>query len=349
MKEYKNPICIRHAHLNCPLPLALESYWNCEADCHHCPGRKLNEIWGTEQRVSNPQAVEHKLCNALNNKNPRSPIACALSMKKTIWLGRKADSYQPLESKRHITRKLIKILNRLKWSFVVCSRYTEYMKEDTKLFRQGKSTLLIEITPGGDGDWSLFERERTTPIEDRLRAAAKWNRTGIHVGIRGEPFIPGHHTPKQFRNILRRLKSHKLRSYNTYNLHLNEYNARRLSTIGLDIEKIWRYNQDRLWRPIQQKLCTIADEEGIILGCPDFVNVSKKWCSQTNTCCGVSVVRPFRFNTHTWRRMLLKGKSSKQVLKKTWEGIGTKKDYEQARTIIYSKNTNRYTMKDAGL
>lgn len=350
MKEYKNPICIRHNHLSCPLPLTLESYWVCEAECLHCPGRKLNEIWGKEQRVTNPQQVKQKLINALKNSQPRSSVAKALSKKKTLWIGRKADPYQPLEAKKHITRKLIEILNIMKWSFIVCSRYTEYMKSDTYLFKEGKSTLLVEITPGGESDWSLFEHERTTPVEDRLKAAARWNKAGIHVGIRGEPFIPGYHTFKQFRIMLRRLKSHGLYSYNTYNLHLNEHNARCLNNAGLDIEKIWHHNQDALWRPIQQKLCEIADKENIILGCPDWVNIPAGWQCKTNTCCGVNITRPFTFNTHTWRRLLLRGKKYKRVWKQTWEGIGTTEDQLKAKTIIYGGiNKNQYTMRDAGL
>jgi DNA repair photolyase len=349
MKQYKNPICIRHAHLSCPLPLTLESYWACEADCHHCPGRKLNEVWGKEQRVANPVHVEQKLYNALKNNNPQSALARALATKKTLWLGRKADPYQPLETKKHITKALIQILNKLQWSFIVCSRYTEHMLSDTKLFLQGKSTLLIEITPGGESDRELFERNRTTPIKNRLKAAAQWNKKDIHVGIRGEPFIPGYHTTKQFRDILKQIKSYGLHSYNTYNLHLNEYNARRLSGIGLDIEKIWRYNQDRLWQPIQRKLCSIADEENIILGCPDFVNVPVGWRCKANTCCGVNITKSFTFNTHMWRRLLLKGKSPKAVLKNTWENIGTEKDYEQGKAIIYGTSKDMYSMKDAGL
>lgn len=349
MKEYKNPFCIRHAHLSCPLPLALESYWACEADCHHCPGRKLNEIWGAEQRVTNPANVERKLRHALSAKNPQSPLARALSMRKTLWLGRKTDPYQPLERKEHVTRAIIRTLNALDWSFVVCSRYTMNMERDESLFANGKATLLVEVTPGGESDWELFERKRTTPVGDRLQAAARWRKSGISVGIRGEPFIPGYHTTKQFRDMLRRLKSHGLRSYNTYNLHLNEYNARRLASIGLDIEKIWRCNQDHLWRPVQQELCRIADEEGIVLGCPDFVNIPAGWRSRTNTCCGVTVPRPFRFNTHSWRGLLQQKIHPSEVLQRTWEGIGTEADRKEGRAIIEGKSTDRYTMKDAEL
>jgi len=327
----------------------LESYWACEADCHHCPGRKLNEIWGKEQRVTDPDKVHRKLTNALKNQKPKSPLAIALAMQKTIWLGRKADPYQPLETKTKTTRRLIKILNELQWSYVVCSRYTELMKRDYDLYRDGVSTLLIEITPGGESDWEVFERQRTTPVEDRLLHASKWNKKGLSVGIRGEPFIPGYHTTKQFRRMLRRLKSHGLRSYNTYNLHLNEYNAARFVKIGLDLERIWEHNQDKLWAPIQKELCQIADEEGIILGCPDFVNVPCDWEAGTNTCCGVSVPNAFKFNTHWWRRRVQRGIDHKQILQATWEGIGTLADLETGKRIINGTSTSHFTMKDAGL
>lgn len=351
MREYKSCICIRSAHLNCPLPLALESYWNCEADCFHCLGRWMNRTWGSEQRISNPEKVARRLQNALKAKDPTSPISRALKAKKTIWIGRKADPYQPIEERRHITRAHLKTLIQLKWSFVICSRYTQIARLDESLFRKaGKlCTFLIEITPGGESDWELFERKRTTPVKDRLETAQRWIRQGIHIGIRGEPFIPGYHTVQQFRDMLRRLRAYGIKSYNTYNLHLNEYTAKRLLDIGLDIEKVWEHNQDRLWKPIQQKLCQIADEEGVVLGCPDFVNVPYKWKSRTNTCCGVNVPNPFTFNTHFWRRLVQKKVDKQQVIEKTWEGIGKDEDRRKARTIMFGRSKHHYTMADAGL
>ena len=349
MIEYKNPFCIRWDKLNCPVPLTIESYWACEADCHHCPGRKLNEIWGKEQRVTDPEKVERKLTNALRNKTPKSDIAVALKKKKTIWLGRKSDPYQPIENEMKITKQIVETLWCLDWSYIVCSRYTENMERDFGLYLTSKAHLLIEITPGGESDWELFERKRTTPIPDRLKSIQRWIKEGLNVGVRGEPFIPGYHTTIEFRDMLKRIKSYGVKSYNTYNLHLNKYNAKRLHAIGLDIERIWEHNQDRWWKPIQRKLCQIADEEGITLGCPDFVNVPKGWKSQTNTCCGVSVPRPFRFNTHHWRHLLQNGHPPTEVLEKTWEGIGSDEEKEKAKVIMFDKSKDIYTMGDAEL
>lgn len=351
MLEYKNPFCIRGTHLNCPLPLTLESYWACEADCFHCLGRKLNQIWGEEQRAASPEKIQSKLKAALKNKKPKTSMAVALSKKKVIWIGRKSDPYQPIENELKVTRQSVQSLLDLSWPFLICSRYISNANRDLDLFVKAKDffTFLVEVTPGGEGDWELFERKRTTAVKNRLKLAKKWVRSGVKVGIRGEPFIPGYHSYDQFRDILKLIKSYGFKSYNTYNLHMNDYTLKRLLNIGLDIEKIWTMNQDYYWKDIQKKLCEIADEENIILGCPDFVNTPKGWRSKTNTCCGVNVPAAFTFNTHTWKIMLQAGVEPKKVLMRTFEGICSRQDFHKGDIILTGRSRAFYTMGDANL
>lgn len=352
LKEYKNPFCIRKTHLNCPLPLTLESYWACEADCFHCLGRNLNKIWGEEQRIANPEQICKKLTDSQRSKDPKSPLAIALKKKKAIFLGRKADPYQSIENQHKVTRNSVKVLIDLSWPFVICSRYISNALRDTGLFVKTKKDcfcFLIEITAGCESDWEIFERKRTSPIKDRLMIGKEWLRLGLNVGIRGEPFIPGYHTVSQFKDILKLIKSYGFMSYNIYNLHLNPYTAKRLLDIGLDIEKIWDANQDKKWKPVQKELCEIADKENINLGCPDFVNLPKNWVSNLNTCCGIDIKNAFKFNTHNWRKLLQEGLDRKTILETTWEGIGTKEDLKNAELIMCGKSKNHYTMKDSGL
>jgi DNA repair photolyase len=351
MLTYKNPITMRSGHLTCPLPLSLEAYWSCEADCFHCVGRRLNKVWGNEQRIADPKAVEKKLKNALKKKN-KSVVSQALHYKKAFFLGRKADPYQPIELEKRITKQLIEILFKLDWPFALCSRYQKNMFPDTDLYvtRKNLIHILVEITPGLEADWELFERKRTTPISDRLKISKKWIELGLNVGVRGEPFIPGYHTFSQFRDTLNLIKSYGIKSYNTYNLHINEHNIKRLHNLGLDIEKIWTLNQDENWKKIQVKLCRIAEKKGIALGCPDFVNVPKSWINHMNTCCGIDVNNAFTFNTHHWRNSIIKGIPSDKILKNTWEGIGTEEDKRNADIIISGKESKDfYTMKNTGL
>jgi DNA repair photolyase len=332
--------------------MTLESYWTCEADCLHCVGRRLNKIWGNEQKITDPDTVKEQLKSYISNKNPKSLKSQALHLKKVLFLGRKADPYQPIERVQRVTRGLVRVLFELNWPVVICSKYQTIAEEDTDLFLRRKELIhmLVEITPGAESDWELFEHARTSAIEDRLRIAEDWKNEGIKVGVRGEPFIPGYHTVEQFRDILKRIKSHGLRSYNTYNLHMNEFTMKRLFNAGLDIEKIWILNQDKNWRITQRKLCQIADEEGVELGCPDFVNVPVNWTSGVNTCCGINVKNAFTFNTHNWRKLLLQGKTSSETLDESWEGVGTTKDQELAKIIVSGGHSKDfYTMKDGGI
>ncbi len=350
-KHYGSPICVRWDCLTCPLPVTVECYWSCAADCVHCHVRRLNRTWGNDLRPAEPDAIRRKLEAGLKNPSPKSSLAWALKRKKTLWLGRKSDPYQPVELQLKVARRIEKHLVALGWSFLLSSKYLASVERDegvlAKAAAAGLLTVLSEISPGAELDWAVLERERTTPIEERLLLLSRWKRWGWNVGVNGEPFIPGYHTEAQFRDILRRLKACGLRSYNTYNVHLNDFVAKRLLEAGLDLERIWTLNQDQYWRPQQRRLCAIAEEEGMTLGCPDFVNVDPSWREQTNTCCGVNVSNPCRYNTHTWRRRLQRGKYTRdQILEKTWEGIG---DQELGRKIMFGEPCDHYTMRDAGL
>jgi len=301
-------------------------------------------------RPADPDAIAHKLHNGLKCKNPRSSLAWALYHKKTLRVGNRTDPYQPAELKHQVTHQVLNILIDLKWTFVIQTRFTNNMSNDEEAILKAKDkqliTLLPIISPGGEWDRTVLEKGATPSIHSRLQIIRRYIKKGVPVGVGGEPFIPGLHTPKMFEDTLKSLKSVGVKSYNTYNLHFNDHVAKQLVGIGLDIERIWHYNQDKQWRPILHRLCEMADRLGIVLGCPDFVNVPYSYTTKSNTCCGISVTNPSRFNTDTWRRLLMDGKKPGWVLKKTWEGIGNK---EMGWKILFGKPCEFYTMKDAGI
>lgn len=348
--EFKSPICVRGDNLYCPLPVAVDSYFNCLVDCHHCYFRRLNRTWGQDLRPSDPENVHRILSNGLKNKNPQTTMAHALKLKKTIRVGNKVDPYQPCEMEHRVTSRILTVLTNLDWTFAIQTRFLSNLQFDEGLLdmahAKGLLTLIPIISPGAEYDWEILERKRTTPIEDRLKILKKWVARGWNIGVNGEPFIPGLHTPELFRDILKRLKAVGIKSYNTYNFHFNDYVAKRLNEIGIDIMKIWELNQNDKWKPIQRQLCQIADEEGMILGCPDFVNTGPEWVEKANTCCGVNVPNPSRFNTHFFKKYLQKGKDVEIIIDRTWEGIGEK---EMGLKILNGTTKDFYTMKDAGM
>lgn len=352
MKNYKTPLSIRGDCLYCPLPFSLDSYWNCLIDCHHCYFRRLNHTWGNDLRPTDPNQVYRQLRNGLKNPNPRSYLARAMKQRKTIRFGNKTDPFQPVEKKHRVSLRLIRILNKLNWSYVIQTRCTKLMMEYEKWISESCSrnllTIMPVISPGLYQDWEILEKKLTTSPTVRLKHLKDLKKTNpkLRVGVNGEPFIPGYHSVKHFEATIKLLKEYGIKSYNTYNFHFNAFVAKRLHAIGIDIEKIWYYNRDQYWKPILQQLLDISKKHDILLGCPDFVNTGPKWQEQTNTCCGIDVPNPCTFNTHTWKQMMQMGCEPHEALEGTWDGIG---DKEKGWKILTGEKCDFYTMKDAGM
>jgi hypothetical protein len=162
------------------------------------------------------------------------------------------------------------------------------------------------------------------------------------VGINGEPFIPGFHTVADFKRVVSLVRAFGIKSYNSYNLHFNDWNAKEMNAVGVDIEKVWEGNQDENWRPILKQLIKIASDAGVVLGCPDFVN-SGKYVESSNTCCGIEVPNPCRFNFITWKKLRFQGVSDEDILQQTWDGVG---DFEYGKKLIKGEVKDLYTLDD---
>jgi DNA repair photolyase len=351
MNKLKNSISMRGDSLWCPLSLSLDSYGNCLTDCSHCYLRNLNHVWSQELKPANIELLEKKLINGLNNKNPKTTLGYALSQKKTIRWGNKTDPFQQIEKLYKIAPKIFNLLNKLEWSFVIQTRHLDVMMDYEKYIVRSHKNSLITImpvmSPGLEKDWELFERKRTTSIEERLRIAKHLISLGVSVGFNGEPFIPGFHTVSDFENTLKLLKANNIKSYNTYNFHFNAFVAKRIVNLsGVDIEKIWVYNQDKEWKKILIQLLDLSKKYNINLGCPDFVNTGKDWVEPANTCCGINVQNPCTFNSHFFKKYKQEGFSYKQILEKTWDGTGSCKI---GKSMINGTDDKIFTLKDTGL
>lgn len=336
MKTYKSGLGIRGDMMYCPLPLYIDSYWTCSPNCYHCFARQLNRTWGQDFRKSSPSIIKKRLLS----KRGTSPLSMALKLKKTIKLGNRSDPFQKAEETYKISTRILKILNNLEWETVIQTKFPNRLVKLNDL--TPTNIVMPVITPGLEKDWEIFERKRTENPLKRLEILSKIKREGIRVGVNGEPFIPGYHTVGDFEDTLRLLKSHGIKRYNTYNLHLNDLVAKNLNSIGLDIEKIWYKNKNKEWRKILIKLIELSEKYNIILGCPDFVNSGNK-IEKANTCCGVDVKNPCTFNSHFWKKELQKGRKKEKILNFTWEEIGNK---EEGFKIINGTHTKFYTLND---
>lgn len=348
--EYKNPFSIRGDSLYCPLAFSLDTYWNCSHDCHHCYFRRLNRTWGTEQRIADPEVVRKIFINGRKAKNPKTPIAWALKNRTAVRFGNKSDPFQSDELKHQASGKILYVLKDLEQETVIQTRCSDVMMKYEDIFAWAGSlfTYMPVISPGLEKDWEILEKKGTTHPVDRLEHAVKLDKDwGVPWGVNGEPFIPGYHSTKDFEDAIKLVKSFGGRSYNTYNFHFNDFVAKNLHSIGIDIEKIWYHNQDSEWRPILQELIQIAKKHNVRLGCPDFVN-SGPYVESCNTCCGLEVQTPCKFNVMGWKRqILLNGRTDyAEIFLESWDGIG---DFSQGVDLFLGKTTKMYTLKDAGI
>ena len=350
MKLLENPLSVRGDSVYCPLAFSLDSYWNCLCDCAHCYLRRMNRTWGDDLRPANVESLDRRLANGLKNPNPKSPLAHCLKNKKTIRWGNKSDPFQPAERQFRISKKIFKILIKHNWTFVIQTMNTDVLMEYERLIGLALDrdliTVMPVVSPGLDKDWEILERKATNPPAERLSDLSELMDIGVPGGVNGEPFIPGFHTVKDFEDTLILLKEYGINRYNTYNFHFNEFVAKRLHEIGIDIEKIWFYNQDKQWKPILQKLLALAKKYDIILGCPDFINTGPDWVEQANTCCGIDVPNPCTFNTHIWKKMAQEKKLDMISFSKTNDGSG---NWKEGHKVAFGKSSAFYTLKESGV
>ena len=284
----------------------------------------------------------------------KSPLANAIRARKTVYVGAKTDPYQPAEEKYEATREALSVLLSNGFSIVVATKFPTRAKRDAGLFvlYRDMVTIMPIISPGWGADWAKLEYGRTEHPDSRLAAAVWWRARGFNVGINGEPFIPGFHAEEDFRTAIRRIRETGIKSYNTYNLHFNDWNAKALHAAGVDVDDIFVGNRDTRsdfslaenWSDILPHLIAIANDEHMILGCPDFVN-SGSYTEPVgiNTCCGLRVPNPCTMNFMTWKRLRAAGLDDDEIISKTNDGVG---DAEDAARFLKDGAKDRFTLKD---
>lgn len=342
MVQLKNGLTIRGDSYYCPLSFSLDTYWNCETNCSNCYLRRLNRTWGSDLRPLDVEIFKKKILSGLKNSSPKSAVGFAIRNKKTIRLGNKTDPFQMANNKYRITESILKFLISLQWDIVIQSKFTSNMCESEKDWTIETINIMPIISCGLEKDWEIFEYKKTTNPLDRIKFISKKQKEGFNVGVNGEPFIGGYHTIKDMEITLKLLKEYGIKSYNTYNLHLNDWNAKKMYESGVDIEKVWFENKDENWKKNLIKILDLSKKYDIIMGCPDFIN-SGDYTEPVNTCCGLNVKNPCTFNMIHWKKLKQKGLSNSEIIDLTWDGVGDKNTGEN---LLTGKNSDFYNLKD---
>jgi len=348
MRSSYHGLTIRGDALSCPLAFGLDTYYGCPYDCVHCTFLGLNAVWGHgEDRALDLGWLVDMLDRGLRNEHPRSALACAIRGRKTVRVGNKYDPFPPYEDKLGIARAAIEVLLERGFQVKVETKAVDRMLGAvTERWTPDSAIITTTIHVGLDEDWDRLEGRRVPSPARRLEVLRDFALEGYQVGVSAEPFLAGHHTVEQYGRYLDTLLEYGVHRTNVYNLRLNAFVAKRLAGAGYDIERIWAENEDGCWRVTLGHLIEAAEERGMILGCPDFVNAGRSQ-TRSNTCCGVDVARPCTFNWHTWRRIGIEsGLVTVEDLRLSYDGVG---DLGVGLVQFLEGSQDFYTLDDTGV
>ena len=147
-------------------------------------------MWNPEQiKVADIKRVEKAFENAFSGKG-WSPISNALRHKLPVRIGGLTDCFQIAEKETGTTLKLLKLLNRYDYPFMIVTKgemvaEPEYLEEIAK----GKSYVQVTIISTDDKTLNKIE-PGAPPVDKRFEAIGKLSKAGVFVCGRLSPVIP---------------------------------------------------------------------------------------------------------------------------------------------------------------
>ncbi|MEX2753142.1 MAG: radical SAM protein [Candidatus Freyarchaeota archaeon] len=102
------------------------------------------------------------------------------------------DSYQPLEKKYEVTRKVLEVIKELNFPIFILTK-SSLVERDTDLIeeinRQSLAMVAFSITSLEEEVWKTWE-PRASPPEERLGVIGKFSKLGIPTGVVMMPILP---------------------------------------------------------------------------------------------------------------------------------------------------------------
>ncbi|MGQ9722861.1 MAG: radical SAM protein [Candidatus Jordarchaeum sp.] len=102
------------------------------------------------------------------------------------------DSYQPLEKRYEITRKVQEVINELNFPASILTK-SSLVERDIDLIKkineQNLALVAFSITSLDDEVWKTWE-PRASPPEERFRVIGKFSQAGVPTGLMMMPILP---------------------------------------------------------------------------------------------------------------------------------------------------------------
>ncbi len=180
---WKSPLC------TCPPQLTLNPYTGCGHRCAYC------YITAYVRDAFNPRPKRDliaRLISDLKRLRPGTLVSMSLS----------SDPYTPPEGELGLTRRALDLLLRAGAKVLVVTK-SSLVARDADVLSRGRAAVMFTVTTPNEDVTSRLEPGASSP-GDRFKAMASLTATGVPVGLRLDPIIPGvNDSPEGIREILR--------------------------------------------------------------------------------------------------------------------------------------------------
>lgn len=178
----------------CFYPVRADCYYNgCEHNCMYCYSKAISsrfKQWNIEN-IRNGDVNNLKiLFKEAFEKNKKDRVSNIIRNRIPLRLGGVTDLFQPCERDRKHTLKLIEILNKYDYPYLIVTKSALVSEEKyLKLIRKDLAYVQITITTLNEEYARILEPNAST-IKERLECMEKLINKGIYTAARVSPLIP---------------------------------------------------------------------------------------------------------------------------------------------------------------
>ncbi len=169
---------------------SMNPYQGCEHGCIYCYARNSHEYWGYSAGLDFERKILYK---------SNAPELLEKKLRSKSWVGDhimlsgNTDCYQPLEKKLEITRKMLKVLLKLKHPVSIITKNALILRDLDILQEMASMNLVkvsISITSLSEETRRVVE-PRTASIQKRLKTVNVLSEHRVPVNVMMAPIIPG--------------------------------------------------------------------------------------------------------------------------------------------------------------
>ena len=180
--------------LTCNLPLRLDPYLGCQHNCNYCYARYLlsiRNLWPPQPIPINPPELKSFLLKAMQKKL-NNKVAKLIRKRFPLRIGTDTDPLQPIETKLKTTLQTLKILNSLRYPYILSTKSTLPAKDPyITLLKEAHAGAIVQITITTLDKYTAKILEPHAPPPDaRLQTISKLSEENIYTQVRFSPIIP---------------------------------------------------------------------------------------------------------------------------------------------------------------